>query len=1056
MVDFLLHRPVAVTMTAIAVLILGFVAASLLPVSLMPDVDIPKISVHISDENTPARELENTVVKPLRRQLNQLSHLDDIKSETRAGSAVIQLGFEYGTAVDYAYIEVNEKIDQAMGGLPGELDRPKVIRASATDIPVFYLALTLKDDQGNKKVRYAHMQGKADMAKETVQAGGQGSKTAEGHSQLFPVSSPFIHLSNFAGQVIRKRIEQLPSVTLADVSGRVFPEILIVPDEERLTSTGVTLADIETALQKSNIDLGNLLIQDGHYRYSVRVGNRLLTTKDIEQVYLRKEDRIWQIRDLAEVYYHPQEREGFITAAGKDAILIAVIKQSDARMKDLKEELGRLISLFKADYPDIDFTISRNQTRLLDYSIASLKQNLLVGALLAFMVMFLFLKEPRLPLLIGISIPVSLVVTLLFFYLAGLTVNIVSLSGMILGIGMMIDNAIIVVDNIHQYRTRGTGLVQACIRGTNEVFRPMLSAVLTTCAVFIPLIFIGGISGALFYDQAVAVAIGLFVSLLVSVTLLPVYYHLLYRKRTARGNTSVPGRISRLNYEKLYEKVLFLTFRRQGQVWIMVLLMLAGTVYLFYHLKKEKFPPLTKSEVMLSIDWNERVTPEENNRRVGQLLEGCGDYISYSTVLTGKQQFLLDRHMPGSAAEAMVYLEAAGPGMLDSLQRQLNRMLADGYPSAVWRFEETENVFEMIFSGDEPALEARLRYAGANDRDYRSRLDRLVRQLQDSITEQAVDPVVYDELMVLRIDAALLQVYGLAWDDVYRELKKAFRRNDVFMISGNQEFIPVVLGDASNSLHEVIRHSRVRNEQGEAVPLAGLLTVDRGKTLKIITAGEEGEYYPVAFEVAAGNVRPLLVRVRQLVSANPHFEADFTGSWFTSRELIRDLAVILVISLLLLYFILASQFESLVLPLIVLLEVPIDIFGAFLVLKIAGAGINLMSMIGIVVMSGIIVNDSILKIDTIHRLRLEGYGCLRAIVTGGQRRLKPILMTSLTTILALVPFLFTRGMGSDLQRPLAWSIIGGMTLGTLVSLFFIPLCYYQYDRLTVRIKNKRK
>lgn len=1026
MINFLLSRPIAVTMTYIAILILGLVASSLLPVSLMPDVDIPKITIHVNDENASARELENTVVKSLRQSLVQVGNLSDITSEARSGSATIQLEFDYSTNIDFAFIEVNEKLDRVMAHMPNDFERPRVIKASATDIPVFYLNLTLK-------------QSNSQTSKQPYLQAVQHS-----NNQSFP------QLSTFADQVIRKRIEQLPTISLADISGRVFSEIVITPDREKLTSTGITTYEIETALKNNNIDLGNLLIQDGQYQYNIRVGNRLLNTNDIANVYIKKAGRIYQLKDLADVAIQQQTRRGLVTSDGKPAIVFAVIKQSNARMKDLKTELNTLIHHFENDYPDVEFTITRNQTRLLDHSLASLKQSLVIGALLAFVIMFFFLKDFKSPILIGISIPVSVVIALLFFYLAGLSLNIVSLSGLILGVGMMIDNAIIVIDNIHQYRERGLPIKKACTRGTNEVFRPLLSSVLTTCAVFIPLIFIGNIAGAIFFDQAIAVTIGLFVSLIVSTTLLPVYYNILYSRWPNVSSKNIFSRFNRVSYEKWYDKGLSFTLRNQVWIWIVVFFMLFSTLVLFQSLEKEKFPPLTQYETLLWVDWNEQINVDENSRRINMLNQQVNHFIKQTTGLVGEQQFILDKNVPNASTEALLYIEANSPTALDSAKNHLKQFIIDQYPGAVQQFVDVSNIFELLFSDDEATIEARLRPMQEFSENYHFALGSLIKTLTDSLTGKEVNPVSWDKMVVLTIDPELLTLYNLTYDAVFAALKQAFHENTVFRITGNQEYIPVVIGENLNSLAEIIQDIQIMNPNGEQVFLSTLLNQVPARTMKLINAGREGEYYPVKFDIPSDEVEGLMAKIKLLVNDDENFETGFAGSYFSNRELIKSLTVILLISLLLLYFILASQFESVLLPLIVLLEVPIDIFGAFLFLKLFGGSINLMSMIGIIVMSGIIINDSILKIDTINRLRLEGYSTLRAIYIGGQRRLKPILMTSLTTILALVPFFFTSGMGSDLQRPLALSVIGGMMVGTLVSLYFIPLCYYYLDKLRMK------
>jgi multidrug efflux pump subunit AcrB len=1018
MVRFLINKPVAVTMTFLALLALGIIATLRLPVSLMPDVDIPKITVQVSAENLSARELENSIVGQFRLQLMQVAHLADIKSETRDGSAVIKLDFAYGTNIDYAFIEVNEKIDRGMANFPVSIDRPRVIKASATDIPVFYLNLTLK--------------------RENI--------TTKKDDPLFPVSREFSELSNFAGQVIRKRIEQLPQVAIADISGQVFPEILVLPDMAKLEALGISTTDIETALQQNKVSLGNLLIQDGQYQYNVRFGNEIQNSQDIANIYVKNNNRLLQLKDIAQIIQHPQKRKGLVVTEGKDAITMAIIKQSDVRMSDLKKELTNLTNIFRTDYPNIEFTVTRDQTQLLDFSIQNLSQSLYLGGFLAFIVMFLFLKNYKSPWLVGITIPAAMIISMLFFQVTGLTMNVVSLAGLVLGISIMTDNSIVVIDNISQHRERGSDLDLSCIKGTNEVFRPMLSAVFTTCAVYIPLIFIGGITGALFYDQAIAITISQFVSLIIGVTVLPVYYKLMFKNGEPGEMSGIMLKINNLDYGKLYEKGFKFVMRHQIGTVLAVLLMLAGAAVLYLNLEKTKLPPIAKDETILRIDWNERVNIDENNIRVQHLISEIKSHLVHNTCIIGEQQFLLDHNAPKTGSEALVYLKTKTPEALDSTFSIIENVMRKEFKQAGYTFEDAGNIFDQLFGDNQPPLMARLRATGDFGPAGNTYLKETVEELQSALPNAKIGDIVWQEQMVLKADATLLALYDVTYDQVFSSLRRAFRENQILLITENQNFIPVILGDKPRYIHEVIAGLTVMNKKNIEVPLNTLLKEASGLDLKTIIAGQEGEYYPISIDVPNKEIRKAQTKVREVLAKDARFEASFTGSFFSNHTLMKQLVIIFTISLALLYFILASQFESLTLPLIVLLEIPVDLFGAFLFLKFFGDGINLMSMIGIVVMSGVVINDSILKVDTFNQLMEEGYPLMRALMLGGQRRLKPIVMTALTAILALLPLLFFGGIGAELQRPMALTIIGGMIVGTAVSLFVVPLGYYYLRR----------
>lgn len=987
----------------------------MLPVSLMPDVDIPEITVQVERSGVSVRELENTVVRPLRQSLMQVEHLDDITSETREGHSLIRLRFKYGSDINYAFIDVNEKVDGAMRYMPREVDRPAIIKASATDLPVFYI---------------------------NVQTAEQTMETAR-----------FMELCEFTDAVIRKRLEQLPQVAMVDVTGQLWPELYILPYVERMKSLGIHEGQIEKILKENNVTLGSLKVIDGQYQYNIRFSNSLRGVEDVKELYLKSNGRILQLKDIAEVGLRPRTREGLFLQGKREALSLAVVKQSDARMDDLKAEVDKLLEIFKRDFPQVELVLTRDQTSILKFAIDNLRQSLMLGGLLAFLIMFLFLKDTRSPWLIGFSIPVSLVISLLFFYIMQLSMNIISLSGLILGVGMMIDNSIIVIDNITQRMKRGESLVQACIHGTNEVIRPLISSVLTTCAVFLPLIFISGISGALFYDQAVAVAIGLIVSLLVSITLLPTLYRLFWLRAERKG-TMGDNRVARwmkrlqlFRSEDLYEKGWHWVFaRRRWMMSIFILLIIAGG-YMGWKMKKERFPAFQQQELVVEIDWNERIHLGENRNRVDELLQLVEDKTVLANAFVGTQQYVLHKDMDLSSTEAIVYLNLKEAVRPYEVEKQLRQVMHANYPEANVAFRFPETIFERLFADREAPFVAKVSSQKVKGVPEVQEMGKVLKNMQKNYPLYDVESFASEQYMEVRTNPEKLILYEVDQNNLYARIKAALNEYQIGVLRSRTLYVPIVLSDKVRTINGILRDLKITNKNGKEISVSQLVSIQRKDNYKNLHGGKDGEYVPISF-FHVDDISPveLAKSVRNLIQERFDLNVTFSGQLFSSRQLLKELLIVMIIALALLYFILAAQFESFTQPLIVLLEVPMDIAGALGLLWLFGGTINLMAMIGIIVMSGIIINDSILKIDTINQLRKKGMGLMEAIETGGRRRLKPILMTSLTTILALVPFLFAHDMGSELQQPLALTVIGGMTLGTFVSLYFIPLCYYYLNK----------
>ena len=1013
----LLHRPIAVTMTLIAIVTLGILALGRIPVSLMPDIDIPRITVQISSQGSSAREVEQNMITPLRQQLSQVTGLKDIESLSRMDGGTITLSFDPGSDMSLLFIEVNEKIDRAMNSMPKEMERPRVMKMGALDIPAFYIDITS--------------------------------------------SKPLYQMSRLVKNVISKRIEQLPEVAMVDMSGTVGTQIIVQPDNSKMSMLGLTNNDIEQAINDNNIVSEALSVKDGIYRYNIHFDSQILSVADIENIYIRHEGRLLQLKDFCTVKEIPSVRNAIVRSNGKDAITLAVIKQNDAQMEDLQTDISVLTEELRTDYPELNLEITRDQTQLLSYSITNLKWNLVLGAIMACLVLFVFLGGWRLPLLVTISIPLSLILTLQCFYLIGISLNIISLSGLILGVGMIVDNSIIVIDNIRQKETfSGTVVVNA----TREVFMPMLSSVLTTCAVFIPLIFISGTAGALFYDQAMGVTIALFASLFIAAMVVPVYYYAMYRKRGKEPSTQMQNQCSgtkngseRNSVSEIinrwllhgYEKVMDFTFRKSIMVMLSFLLCIVLIVVMFPYINKERLPDIAHDDTLMYIDWNSGISAEENDRRVQEVMEQVRKSVTECTTMVGNQEFMLPHTRNITGNETACYIKTTSRNSLDSVQTAIIKNIKARYPKANVEFEIAAGVFDMIFSTDKPDLEVRLQLkeGGRPSVEMASAInDSLIRQfpelgIQPPVTEDNLRYVVYPEQMAY---------YKLTYQQLYGRLKELMSNNNIYEISSGGENVPVVIG-AGNHDTETLLSAHITNADGVDVPLSYLVTPQSGTDFKRLSASSDGEYVPIRIENAdEKEIKEVMQYLDRLLMHNSqlsNLDIKYAGDYFDSRDLFGELCIVLTVALLLLYFILAAQFESLVHPLIILSEIVIDVCIVMILLMIAGESVNLMSMIGLVVMSGIVINDSILKIDTINKLYRSGMPLMRAIMTAGHKRLKSIVMTSLTTIFALVPFLSKGNMGSALQFPLSLTLVIGMTIGTAVSLFFVPMVYWIIERI---------
>lgn len=840
MIRYLLQHRIAVFMAFLALVTVGCVTYFTLPVSLLPDIDIPHIAVQVTRADVSARELENTVVAPLRRQLMQTNGLNELKSETRDGSAMISLTMNYGIDTDLAFIEVNEKIDGAMNSLPKDLTRPKAVKANATDIPVVFLQMTAKDNGCN-----------------------------------------FMELSRIADEIVRRRLEQQPEIAMVDITGVPGQVLRITPDVARMGEIGLTAEDLETALSANNTEPGSMTVRDGYYEYNIHVSNLLRNGEDVRNIPIRKGSRILALGDVAEVNLTSKKPAGYSVFNGNRAVTLAIIKQADESMANTKKALRSTIDYFSQQYPGIEFTETRSQTELLDFTISNFEQNLILGLILVFIICIAFMRNVRLSVVIGLSIVTGVILTFLLFYLFHVSVNIISMSGLILAIGMMIDNSVIVTENITQYRQRGESLEEACVLGTNEMITPMLSASLTTVAVFVPLVFMSGIAGAIFSDQAFSITAGLAASYIVAITLLPVLYYQIESIRFRKDKSTAHSEYSQINraatpkfksihhgefsITNYYDRGMDFCFRHKWLFIAATLFTVPLCVVLFVRMPQQRMPDIDSHETLFRIDWNENISLEENRRRT----LGMTDSSSIMTsAYIGPQDFMLNSDIDLSTAETELYMMTENTSDIPALQERVTDRIKHKYPHATVSFYKPDNVFEKIFTSKEAAIEARIHGQSHTDVSGPDRLAALNDELALA-TGQSLSPIPMRNQIDISIDRALLAVYNIDWQEVQNALRAAFKGNEVSTLRSFQQDTPIEIEGSENGIWEVISGLFVRSRPDKEgrrteVPMRNLIRTSESNDLKTIVAGEAGEYVPVGFK-ADGNERRLIEQISETV-----------------------------------------------------------------------------------------------------------------------------------------------------------------------------------------------
>lgn len=1015
MVKYLIGRPVAVLTIFSGLIILGLCAVRNLPVSLLPNVDIPQIIIKVNYPNMPARALEEEMVKPIRESLSHLSQLKDIESQTSDHSALLFLTFEYGSRMDLAYIEVNEKIDRLNSTFPLNSTRPQVIRVNTSDVPVLRIQAIPKDASQNMEV------------------------------------------SALIENTVKKRLEQIDGVSLVDINGLKKKVITIKPQKATLLALGIEEKEIAQAIKNANTDIHELRIIKGQFSYLIKVGNNINDENVIRNLPVRlKNGTQILLKQIADIQQEEESQTGYHLLNGKGGFVIAVEKQAASRMNELVPKIKEAVNHFRIDYPQVAFQITQDQSFLLDAGISNLYQDLVYGGILTVALLFIFLGNWASPLLMSINIPLSLVITFVFFYLFNISLNIISLSGLALGIGMLIDNSIVVIDNITRKRKSGMGMLESTVEGTNEVIVPVISQVLTTVAVYLPLILLSGIGGTLISDQSIALSISLFVSLLVAFVLTPLLYKLLLKTspENLKQDTIVYNWI-RVKYHSMIEHILH---HRKFYFFFTLILMPFGLI-LAAKIPVSNLPKIEKKESLVKIDWDEPIDAGQNLQQVKTVLSRIQNECLVTEVEVGIKQFSMVQE-DNEIQKSEIYYSCKDENTKLHVDSIVRRTINSISRRAIMKVIDAPNAFTQLFSSSEAYVECRFKaYKGGMREDGGAGLRQLLKNIPDQryasgqgmVEEPGVDAY---------IDYKKLAAYGVERQAIEDALEQQFGIYNIAEINRFGDIVKIVFKTGNNAINDKLDFP-VRNSKGALYPLRLFVAFNNNIQPKIITSDKTGEYRSIVFNEGTMNISGLLEKVKAL-GTKYGYTVNFTGKYFENQKQVGELWQILLLVVSLLYFILVIQYESLLMPIVVMLTAPLGIFGGMLLLWLTGGTLDVMAAIGFIVILGLVVDDPILKVETLMRLEKEyqAKGVIeddrvlgRLIHEAGDICLKPLLMVSLTTSIALVPVLFVGGIGNDLQKPLSIVIIGGLTIGTFFTTWFIPLAYWYIHKWKRRHMN---
>jgi HAE1 family hydrophobic/amphiphilic exporter-1 len=924
--------------------------------------------------------------------------------------------------MEFAALNVREKLDNIRDNLPERATRPVVLRTDPRSEPILALSV----------------------------AGGRDLPGLKELSEL----------------VFKRRLEQIDGVALAQVTGGVEREIHVEVDPRALESFGLTVQDVSTALRDANAAAPGGTIRRGRYRYSLRTLGELQGTDEIAGVPLRKSGagvdstgaRVL-LRDVARVEDGFRERESIARYNGQEAVGLMVFKNADANTVRVAREVDRTLEQLRREYPDVKVEVAMSQAGFISDALTNVVQEVILGGILAFLVLFLFLREARYPVAIALAIPISLIATFAMMQAAGVSLNILSLGGMALGVGLLMDNSIVVLENIFRHRELGLRARIAAAVGAEEVQRAITASTLTTIAVFGPIVYVEGVAGELLGALALTVAFSLLASILVAVTLLPALAAR-WEGETKRVGT---GRVARLfaplldgfdrgfgRFARFYERTLHAGMAHRGRTMGVAFALLAVGILVGVSLDRSVLPEVDQGQFRLRVELPQG-TPLERTAEEAARLEkmlAADPAVAATFTRVGRQIAVAgmdDRESGLNTAVVDVRLKD-GERTAAALERLSAGMRT--FPAGAVTVEAGQaTALGKLLGGGEADLAVRVR--GEN-------LDQAMAYAAAAQRRLSAEPTLRNVRVGTEMGQPEMRV------EIDRERAAAFGVDPARIAATVQDYMQ---GDAATDLvefdrkvpiivrlPEAARRSAATLEQltVEGVPLRELVRVFAAAGPAEIRRIDQSRVVTLHADVAEGGVDAAVETVQTALFATPvpyGLRVEIGGENEEMRKGFRDLGFAFLLAVLL-----AAEFESLLLPFIVLLAVPLAAVGATLALWVTGAGINTMSLIGMVILVGIVDNDAVVKVDFINQARKRGMARREAIYAAGHARMRPIVMNTITAMLGLLPMALAIGPGAELQAPLAIAVFGGLLSATALTLVVIPVAYDLLDEAGDRIR----
>jgi HAE1 family hydrophobic/amphiphilic exporter-1 len=1078
MINTSVNRPVTVWMFMLAVMLFGMVGFSRLAVKLLPDLSYPSVTIRTAYDGAAPVEIEQLVSKPIEEAVGVVKGLRKISSISRSGMSDVVLEFEWGTNMDMASLEVREKIDTIE--LPLDINKPLLLRFNPNLDPIMRLAFSVPNAD-------------AEQLKQ---------------------------MRTFADEELKRRLEALSGVAAVRLSGGLEQEVHIELNQQKLSQLNLNADQIKRRINEENINVSAGKVIQGDKEYLVRTLNQFNSLEELGQVIVyRNEQTLLRLADIAVISDAYKERSDITRIGELESIELAIYKEGDANTVAVAQKLhAELAQINQADNEN-RLKVIYDQSEFIESAVNEVTSAALFGSLLAMMVIYLFLRDIIATLIISISIPFSVIATFNMMYFADISLNIMSLGGIALAIGLLVDNAIVVLENIDRYKALGMSKIDAAVTGCKEVAGAIFASTLTTLAVFLPLVFVDGIAGALFSDQALTVTFALLASLFVALTAIPMlasrqgFTHLpqpVAAVAVAKP-TSIKGLIGHyllaiirfpfklvFSYipaglltaiivisrfvsgvlgiilhpicagfnavyrviESFYYRILRQALRHQLVTVIIALVLTVASSSLLPRLGMELIPPMNQGEFYVEILLPPGTEVSETDAVLQQLALSIKDRndVKHAYSQAGSGGLMTSDTARGGENWGRLQVVLADHLAFDAVSQVL-RQTARNIPELEAQIEHPE-----LFSFKTP-IEIEL--TGYDLTLLKRSADKLVKALAENDRFSDINTTLRDgqpELSI-RFDHERLAALGMDAPTVANRIAQRVGGTIASQFTVRDRKVDILVRSELSERDQIsdIESLIINPDSNQPIPLNAIAEVHLQIGPSAINRISQQRVAIVSSNLAYGDISEAVVEANKLLAQQQFpssIQARFGGQNEEMEHSFDSLKIALVLAIFLVYLVMASQFESLLHPLLILIAVPMAVAGSIVGLFITGTHLSVVVFIGLIMLAGIVVNNAIVLVDRINQLRREGIDKLTAINDAAQSRLRPILMTTLTTTLGLLPMAIGMGDGSEVRAPMAITVIFGLSISTLLTLIVLPALYALFDRkqydLPVELVNQEQ